>query len=534
MMHTGIQTPYGAGDQASGLNLSYTLLPEQLKLQFNYTNYMIGKWHLGMKNAAYLPSARGFDKFNGYYLGCSDYWKHYGDLGDNEEIALDWHEGGRLLGLEPGVGDRGLYNTSGQYSTEMYADTASRWIQEHDTSVPFFMYLAFQGAHSANNKFVQAPEHLLEREDIRAISPNATCGQWELPSDAAAAVGGGQCTKEAMRKSVAATVIAIDNAVAKVEAALKKRPGMLERTLIVFSTDNGGPTDGTNDNMMNNFPLRSGKGEIFEGGVRGVGFVNGFGISEKRLGTRYNRLFHVSDWYRTLLDFASAASASSPGTSTNAPPSVVPTLKPNEREFLDGDGISLYRSLLLGDEGADVPVRNEIFIAAQASGSTLHAQGIRVGAMKLLKYPMLLYNKPAWYPPPGLEWNYTSTLTVKCGQPPDIDDTDLCVEDWCLFNLTNDPCEYVNLAASMPSVVASMQKRLVELSKTTVLPWTNFSEKNPNASNPLNFGPTTPIRPDPQTTQGPHEYQGIWMPWVSDEEERELYPSNYEGPGYPM
>ena len=34
------------------------------------------------------------------------------------------------------------------------------------------------------------------------------------------------------------------------------------------STDNGGPTDGTNNNMMNNFPLRSGKGETFEGGIR--------------------------------------------------------------------------------------------------------------------------------------------------------------------------------------------------------------------------------------------------------------------------
>jgi arylsulfatase A-like enzyme len=43
-MHTGIQTPYGAGDDASGLNLTYTLLPQQLKEMFNYTSYMVGKW----------------------------------------------------------------------------------------------------------------------------------------------------------------------------------------------------------------------------------------------------------------------------------------------------------------------------------------------------------------------------------------------------------------------------------------------------------------------------------------------------------
>ena len=30
------------------------------------TSYMVGKWHLGMKNGDYLPSARGFSKFMGY------------------------------------------------------------------------------------------------------------------------------------------------------------------------------------------------------------------------------------------------------------------------------------------------------------------------------------------------------------------------------------------------------------------------------------------------------------------------------------
>jgi arylsulfatase A-like enzyme len=180
MMHTGIQTPYGAGDDASGLNLTYTLLPEQLKIKFNYTSYMIGKWHLGMKSKEYLPSSRGFCKYFGYYLGCTDYWKHYGDLDDNGEIAVELHQGGSLLGLKPGF-DLPLYNTSGKYSTSLYADIASEWIQQHDQRYPMFMYLAFQGAHSANNKFVQAPADLLSRPNINKISPLYTCGQWEIP-----------------------------------------------------------------------------------------------------------------------------------------------------------------------------------------------------------------------------------------------------------------------------------------------------------------------------------------------------------------
>ena len=52
-------------------------------------------------------------------------------------------------------------------------------------------------------------------------------------------------------------------------------------------------------------------------------------------------------------------------------------------------------------------------------------------------------------------------------------------------------------------------------------------------SNPTHFGPTTPITPDLQPNEGPHVYQGVWKPWLTNDEERETYPSAYSGPGYP-
>jgi hypothetical protein len=78
--------------------------------------------------------------------------------------------------------------------------------------VPMFLYLPFQGAHSGDNQYVQAPADYITRFD--ALSPNATCGQWE-PTNS------GNCTKPAMRKSVAALVSTVDDAVAAVLSALK-------------------------------------------------------------------------------------------------------------------------------------------------------------------------------------------------------------------------------------------------------------------------------------------------------------------------
>ena len=50
-------------------------------------------------------------------------------------------------------------------------------------------------------------------------------------------------------------VSALDDGVGKVVKALKDT-GMYSNSIIVFSTDNGGPTHGYDGNMASNWPLR--------------------------------------------------------------------------------------------------------------------------------------------------------------------------------------------------------------------------------------------------------------------------------------
>eukprot|EP00945_MAST-04E_sp_MAST-4E-sp1_P004329 g4329.t1 len=284
-----------------------------------------------------------------------------------------------------------------------------------------------EGMRIANNDFVQAPDSYIEKFDN--ISPkNETCGQYDSP-------GSKTCTRRAMRKTIAATVSNLDDGIKTVVDALK-RAGMYEDTLIIYSSDNGGPPNGTNNNMMNNFPLRSGKGSSFEGGIRAAGFIHGKGL--QRTGIN-NGLFHVTDWYKTLLQAAAGATDKK----------VRVLMKENEMPWKDGDGLANWNVLSSADPHAP-SVRTELVIAAQAEGSDLKTHALRQGDFKIIWNANLMYGNNWWYLPPGKAWNYSDSLTIKCSEPPkDISDN-ICDQDFprspCLYNISADPCEHHNLA----------------------------------------------------------------------------------------
>lgn len=178
-----------------------------------YQTAMCGKWHLGHTNKRLTPNARGFDHFYGHVNGAIDYFTHERDGG------LDWQRNGKSLREEG-------------YTTFLLAAEAQRWIKARDKARPFFLYLPFNAPHTP----LQAPPELLDRYANIA---------------------------DPKRRAYVAMVDALDTAIGRVLDTVNAE-GIANDTLVVFWSDNGGPRPQGADNG----PLRSGKANVFEGGIR--------------------------------------------------------------------------------------------------------------------------------------------------------------------------------------------------------------------------------------------------------------------------
>ncbi|MBX6316326.1 MAG: sulfatase [Isosphaeraceae bacterium] len=204
----------GPAQQAAenfGLPLSETTLPQRLKTA-GYATGMVGKWHLGYK-PAYHPMKRGFDEFFGFLGGSHSYLDARADKSNPI-----------LRGTEP--------VDEPEYLTDAFAREAVAFIDRHQAE-PFFLYLAFNAVHNP----LQAPEKYLSR----------------FPSIA-----------DRKRRTFAAMLSAHDDAVGAVLGKLRSA-GLEGNTLIVYVSDNGGPTPQT---TSRNDPLNGRKGQVLEGGIR--------------------------------------------------------------------------------------------------------------------------------------------------------------------------------------------------------------------------------------------------------------------------
>ena len=231
-----------------GLPLAERTLPQALR-QAGYQTAIAGKWHLGHFERGYLPTARGFEHQYGHYNGAIDYFSHERDGGH------DWHRDDRA-NHDPG------------YSTHLLAREAVRRIRERDKKQPLFLYVPFNAVHAP----LQVPE-------------TYTAPYAHLPRQ---------------RRLYAGMLAAMDEAVGQILDTLDAEK-LTSNTLVVFASDNGGPSPGR---VTNNGPLRAGKGTLYEGGVRVVACASWPG--RIRAGSTVKAPLHIADWYPTLLNLAGA------------------------------------------------------------------------------------------------------------------------------------------------------------------------------------------------------------------------------------
>ncbi len=226
-----------------------------------YRTGFIGKWHLG-HDPKYWPQHQGFDVNigGGLWPGPPSYFSpyHISMLPDGPE---------------------------GEYITDRLTEEAVKFIEESKDG-PFFLNFWQYAVHAPYQGKIKYQEYFEQKKDPRGAQDNAVMG--------------------AMMKSLDES---FGGVLDKLEAE-----GLMDNTIIIFTSDNGGnmydrtARDGTNlgawapegRTPTNNSPLRSGKGSVYEGGVRVPAMVYWPGVVEDEAIS--HEPICTIDYYPTILD----------------------------------------------------------------------------------------------------------------------------------------------------------------------------------------------------------------------------------------
>lgn len=245
--------PIGAKNVQPGIGLPETERTVADSLHdVGYATAIVGKWHLG-GTAPFHPQRRGFDEFFGflheghYYVqppwhGVTS-WLRRKSLPDGSKGRWASPDGRMVWSTHLGS-DEPAYDTDNPILrssqpvnentnlTEAFTREACDFIHRHQTQ-SFFLYLAYNTVHSPMQGADEYMKKFSHIEDIQ-------------------------------RRIFAAMLAQLDDSVGKLTKQLRSS-GVEENTLIVFLSDNGGPTK---ELTSSNAPLRGGKGELWEGGIR--------------------------------------------------------------------------------------------------------------------------------------------------------------------------------------------------------------------------------------------------------------------------
>ncbi|WP_296383692.1 sulfatase-like hydrolase/transferase [Winogradskyella sp.] len=255
-----------------GIDISEKFMSKALQ-ESGYHTGLVGKWHLGAIDK-YHPNNRGFDDFYGFLGGGHNYhpedYKTKYAAAKERGVKVIWDYLGPLEhnGLE--------VTDDNEYLTDVLSNQGVRFIEASSKKDdPFFLFMSYNAPHTP----LEA-----KKEDMEVFAS----------------------IKDKNRQTYAAMVYAVDRGVQKMVDALKAT-GEYENTLIVFFSDNGGRPD----KGANNYPLKEGKGSVYEGGYRVPMFFHWNGVVPS--GMIYDNPISALDLYPT---FAQLADANIPSSKT--------------------------------------------------------------------------------------------------------------------------------------------------------------------------------------------------------------------------
>ena len=284
-----------------------------------YVTAHIGKWHLG--TAEYYPQTQGFD----YNIG--------GTLWGAPQSFFYPYSGTRpfrgyryVPHLEGGV--------DGEYLTDRLTSEAIRILREVGGK-PFFLHVAFHTVHTP----IEGKPKIADRYRAR--------------------IGEGMRHRN---PHLAAMVHSLDENFGRLLDTLREL-GAIDNTVVILTSDNGGfvnQYDGLQ--VTDNSPLRSGKGSLYEGGIRVPAIIRWPGVTPPS--SVNDTPISSVDYYRTILAIAG--------------------LEGDKDYNRAVDGINL--APLLSEPSAETDRSALYFHYPHYYTTTTPVSAVRVGDWKLLRY----------------------------------------------------------------------------------------------------------------------------------------------------
>jgi arylsulfatase I/J len=432
--NTGLTWALVPGTPA-GLPDDIPVLPETLR-QLGYRTAMAGKWHLGHAQMKQTPVGKGFERHVGSYMWDLNSYTKQNYFVPWKPVTIDW--------VDAHANGTHRHYAEPRHATTAITAAAQEMIRNHradHADEPMFLYVAFTAAHAPLQPL---PEHVEKCSHIKHLWRRQFCGM----------------------------VVGVDEGIKNITQTALAELG--QDTILVFSSDNGGSTwfGGLNA------PLRGGKSTPLEGGVRVPAFAVDFSEDGAYLGEgnrTYDGLFHISDWFSTLISLAGG------GDVSKVPSSHIDGIDASQSlRGLKSSATTSHRSELLVDM-----YNAEDFIFHQDVGSYID------GDMKIVtgavRDPIYYYESTAdrmnnTDPTPisylgekvlraleavfevapfdatrsTITHSYFHPIIQEAGRIPSSDPKSRVL----LFNLTADPTESTNIADSHPEVVRRLQAKL--------------------------------------------------------------------------